>query len=81
LFVIAAGRRGCTSFALDFFVSFFIKKKRKERECYFEKNSASKPFGLKLLRAMVRGARNTQPYNAVGQETRLRRFKAATFIK
>jgi hypothetical protein len=27
--VIAAGRRGCTSFVLDFFVSFFIKKKRK----------------------------------------------------
>jgi hypothetical protein len=31
LFVITAGRRGCTSFVLDFFVSFFIKKKRKEK--------------------------------------------------
>jgi pullulanase len=34
MFVIATGRRRCTSFVLDFFVSFFIKKKRKaKRPC------------------------------------------------
>jgi hypothetical protein len=41
MFVIAAGRRGCTSFVLDFFASFFIKKKRRAKESCFKKNSVN----------------------------------------
>ena len=44
----AMERTGCTSFVLDFFVSFFVKKKRKRKTGVAEKNalrlSKSKAF-------------------------------------
>ena len=40
--VIAAGRRGCISFVLDFFASFFIKKKRREKRKLCKKKSTEK---------------------------------------
>jgi hypothetical protein len=44
-----------------------------ERESYFENNSASKAFGLKLLRAVVRGRKQAErkvSYRLVCQEQR-----------
>jgi hypothetical protein len=43
MIVMTAGRRGCISFALDFFVSFFIKKKRKEKKIKYWLMKHTKP--------------------------------------
>jgi hypothetical protein len=46
--VIAAGRRGCTSFVLDFFASFLSRKKEEKKEAITKRT-----WQLKLT---VRGA-------------------------